>query len=79
MSIRVLAQACDVSEPTVAAFRKVWVSTVKSKLAFAKSLATGIPYLHLDVNQADQVRDVLPKVFDRTIAALMEAHANIQI
>jgi hypothetical protein len=31
------------------------------------------------VNQADQVRDVLPKVFDRTIAALMEAHANIQI
>jgi DNA-binding MurR/RpiR family transcriptional regulator len=25
MSIRVLAQACDVSEPTVAAFRKVWV------------------------------------------------------
>ena len=42
-------------------------------MAFAKSLATGIPFLHLDVNQADHVRDVLPKVFDRTIVALMEA------
>ncbi|WP_394778741.1 SIS domain-containing protein [Undibacterium sp.] len=75
MSIRVLAQACDVSEPTVARFsQSMGFEGFKSfKLAFAKSLATGIPYLHLDVNQADQVRDVLPKVFDRTIATLMEA------
>jgi hypothetical protein len=29
MSIRVLAQACDVSEPTVARFCKVWVSMVQ--------------------------------------------------
>ncbi len=75
MSIRVLAQACDVSEPTVARFsQSMGFDGFKTfKLAFAKSLATGIPYLHLDVNQADHVRDVLPKVFDRTIAALMEA------
>jgi len=78
MSIRVLAQACDVSEPTVARFsQSLGFDGFKSfKLAFAKSLATGIPYLHLDVNQADQVKDVLPKVFDRTIAALMEARNN---
>ena len=80
MSIRVLAQACDVSEPTVARFsQSMGFDGFKTfKLAFAKSLATGIPYLHLDVNQADQVKDVLPKVFDRTIAALMEArnHAD---
>ena len=75
MSIRVLAQACDVSEPTVARFsQSLGFEGFKTfKMAFAKSLATGIPFLHLDVNQADSVRDVLPKVFDRTIAALMEA------
>jgi len=75
MPIRVLAQACDVSEPTVVRFSlSMGFDGFKAfKLAFAKSLATGIPYLHLDVNQADSVRDVLPKVFDRTIAALMEA------
>ncbi|MDO8653342.1 MAG: SIS domain-containing protein [Undibacterium sp.] len=75
MSIRVLAQSCDVSEPTVARFsQSMGFEGFKTfKMAFAKSLATGIPYLHLDVNQADHVRDVLPKVFDRTIAALMEA------
>lgn len=81
MSIRVLAQACDVSEPTVARFaQSLGFDGFKSfKLAFAKSLATGIPYLHRDVNQADSVRDVLPKVFDRTIAALMEARNNANI
>jgi RpiR family carbohydrate utilization transcriptional regulator len=81
MSIRVLAQACDVSEPTVARFsQSLGFDGFKSfKLAFAKSLATGIPYLHLDVNQADHVRDVLPKVFDRTIAALMEARNNANV
>ncbi|PRC94487.1 MurR/RpiR family transcriptional regulator [Solimicrobium silvestre] len=75
MPIRVLAQACQVSEPTVVRFSlSMGFDGYKAfKLAFAKSLATGIPYLHLDVNQADSVRDVLPKVFDRTIAALMEA------
>ncbi len=75
MSIRVLAQSCDVSEPTVARFSQSmgFEGFRTFKMAFAKSLATGIPYLHLDVNQADHVRDVLPKVFDRTIAALMEA------
>ncbi|MET3109317.1 RpiR family carbohydrate utilization transcriptional regulator [Oxalobacteraceae bacterium GrIS 2.11] len=75
MPIRVLAQACQVSEPTVVRFSlSMGFDGFKAfKLAFAKSLATGIPYLHLDVNQADSVRDVLPKVFDRTIAALMEA------
>ena len=75
MPIRVLAQACQVSEPTVVRFSlSMGFGGYKAfKLAFAKSLATGIPYLHLDVNQADQVRDVLPKVFDRTIATLMEA------
>lgn len=75
MPIRVLAQACNVSEPTVVRFSlSMGFNGFKAfKLAFAKSLATGIPYLHLDVNQADSVRDVLPKVFDRTIAALMEA------
>jgi len=75
MPIRVLAQACNVSEPTVVRFSlSMGFDGFKAfKLAFAKSLATGIPYLHLDVNQADSVRDVLPKVFDRTIAALMEA------
>lgn len=75
MSIRVLAQACSVSEPTVARFsQSMGFDGFRSfKMAFAKSLATGIPFLHLDVNQADHVRDVLPKVFDRTILALMEA------
>ncbi len=81
MSIRVLAQACDVSEPTVARFsQSMGFEGFKTfKMAFAKSLATGIPYLHLDVNQADHVRDVLPKVFDRTIAALMEARNSANL
>ena len=75
MPIRVLAQACDVSEPTIVRFSlSMGFDGFKSfKLAFAKSLATGVPYLHLDVNQADSIKDVLPKVFDRTIATLMQA------
>lgn len=79
MPIRVLAQACNVSEPTVVRFSlSMGFDGFKAfKLAFAKSLATGIPYLHLDVNQADSVRDVLLKVFDRTIAALMEARNSV--
>lgn len=81
MSIRVLAQTCDVSEPTVARFaQSLGFDGFKTfKMAFAKSLATGIPYLHLDVNQADHVRDVLPKVFDRTIATLMEARNSANL
>lgn len=78
MSIRTLSQECNVSEPTVARFsQSMGFDGFKTfKLAFAKSLATGIPFLHLDVNQADTVRDVLPKVFDRTIATLMETRNN---
>ena len=80
MSIHALAQECHVSEPTVARFsQSMGFEGFKAfKLAFARSLATGIPFLHLDVNQTDTVRDVLPKVFDRTIATLMETrnHAN---
>jgi RpiR family carbohydrate utilization transcriptional regulator len=81
MSIRVLAQTCDVSEPTVARFaQSLGFDGFKTfKMAFAKSLATGIPFLHLDVNQADHVRDVLPKVFDRTIATLMEARNSANL
>jgi RpiR family carbohydrate utilization transcriptional regulator len=81
MSIRTLAQACDVSEPTIARFSQTmgFDGYKAFKLAFAQSLATGIPYLHSDVNPGDKVHDVLLKVFDRTIAALMEARnlANI--
>ena len=74
MPIRVLAEACEVSEPTVVRFSlSMGFDGFKSfKLAFAKSLAMGIPYLHVDVNQADSVPDVLSKVFDRTIATLMQ-------
>jgi RpiR family transcriptional regulator, carbohydrate utilization regulator len=81
MSIRVLAQACNVSEPTVARFaQSLGFEGFKTfKFAFAKSLATGLPYLHLDVNQADSVRNVLPKVFDRTMAALMEARNSANL
>lgn len=81
MPIRVLAQECQVSEPTVVRFSlSMGFDGYKAfKLAFAKSLASGIPYLHLDVNQADKVADVLPKVFDRTIATLMEARNSANI
>jgi len=81
MPIRLLAQECQVSEPTVVRFSlSMGFDGYKAfKLAFAKSLASGIPYLHLDVNQADKVADVLPKVFDRTIATLMEARNSANI
>ena len=80
MPIGQLARACGVSEPTVARYaRSLGFEGLRSfKLAFAKSVATGVPYLHININHDDRVRDVLPKVFDHAIATLLEArnHAN---
>jgi RpiR family carbohydrate utilization transcriptional regulator len=81
MSIGALARACDVSEPTVARYAQAlgFDGFRSFKIAFAQSLATGVPYLHVDISPDDQVRDVLPKVFDRAIKTLLEArnHTNM--
>jgi RpiR family carbohydrate utilization transcriptional regulator len=81
MSIGALARACEVSEPTVARYaQSLGFDGFRGfKIAFAKSLATGVPYLHADIKPTDQVRDVLPKVFDRAISTLLAArnHADV--
>jgi len=73
MAIAELAEAAGVTDPTVARFCKaLGYSGFKAfKVALAKSLATGVPYVHTDVSQLDSSADVWVKVFDRSIASLI--------
>lgn len=79
ISIAELAFRVGVSQPTVARFvGALGFSGFKQfKLRLAQSLATGVHFVHRDVSADDSVADVAPKVFDRTIAALMGARNHL--
>jgi len=73
MAIAELAEAVGVTDPTIARFCQAlgFTGFKAFKVALAKSLATGVPYVHTDVSAQDSAADVVAKVFDRSIATLI--------
>ena len=79
LSIAQLAARAGVSQPTVARFANgLGFSGFREfKLRLAQSLATGIPYVHDDVGPRDSAISIANKVFDRSIAALLQVRNHL--
>ena len=73
LSIAELALRVGTSQPTVARFAAAlgFTGYKEFKLRLAQSLASGVPFVHQDVGPDDALELVAPKVFDRTIGALI--------
>jgi RpiR family carbohydrate utilization transcriptional regulator len=79
MSIATLAQAASVSEPTVNRFCRSFHAKgyPDFKIKLAQSLAGGTPYVTRAVEPDDSVTDYTGKIFGATIAALDQAHRQV--
>jgi RpiR family carbohydrate utilization transcriptional regulator len=79
MAIAVLAKDAGVSEPTVARFCKsLGFSGLKDfKVALARSMAGGVPFVHGDVNIEDATVDIAAKVLNRAIATLIQVRDHV--
>jgi RpiR family transcriptional regulator, carbohydrate utilization regulator len=79
ISIAELAYRVGVSQPTVARFVNAlgFTGFKDFKLRLAQSLATGVPFVHRDVGPEDSLDEVAPKVFNRTIGALMSVRNQL--
>ena len=79
MAIAELAEAVGVTDPTIARFAQAlgFTGYKAFKVALAKSLATGVPYIHTDVSPQDSCADVIAKVFDRSIATLISMRNQV--
>ncbi len=79
MAIAELAEAVGVTDPTIARFcQGLGFTGFKAfKVALAKSLATGVPYVHTDVSPQDAAPEVIAKVFDRSIATLISIRNQV--
>ncbi len=79
LSFPEIAAQTGVSQPTVARFciASGFSGYRDFKLRLAQSLATGVPFVHRDVNLKDSMAEVGAKVFDRAIAALMTVRNHL--
>ena len=79
LSIAELAQRVGVSQPTVARFAAAlgFSGYKEFKLRLAQSLASGVPFVHQDVGPDDALELVAPKVFDRTVGALINLRNHL--
>ena len=79
LSIAELALRVGVSQPTVARFAAAlgFSGYKEFKLRLAQSLASGVPFVHQDVGPDDALELVAPKVFDRTIGALINVRNHL--
>ena len=68
-----LAEQARVSKPTVLRFcRSVGYQGLSDfKLRLASSMAEGVPFIHRSVSAQDRVDEVIAKVTDNTVAALL--------
>jgi RpiR family carbohydrate utilization transcriptional regulator len=80
MAIAEMAARAGVSQPTVARFAGAlgFSGYREFKLRLAQSLAAGLPYVHQDVGPKDRLDAVAPKVFDRTIGALINVRNQLE-
>lgn len=78
-SIGELARRACVSEPTVIRFcRALGCAGFQDfKLKLAQSLASGVPYVHTDVQPNDSPAELADKVFDRSIATLLQVRNRL--
>lgn len=74
-----VAQRAGVSEPTVVRFCRSlgYPGFQRFKLALARSLAVGVPYVLEGVSQDEPTEDLAAKVLDRHIATLLQARNHI--
>lgn len=79
LSIADLATTIGVSQPTVARFCHAlgYTGYRDFKLRLAQNLASGIPFVHRDVNPDDSIAEIGSKVFDRSIAALIHTRNRL--
>ena len=79
MAISEIAERVGVSQPTVARFANAmgFSGYREFKLRLAQSLASGVPYVHQDVSPKDRLNAVAPKIFDRTISALLSVRNHL--
>jgi len=79
LSIAEMAQRAGVSEPTVARFcAALGCSGFREfKIKLAQDIAAGMPFFDQDVIPGDQAAGIAGKVFDRTIATLMQVRNNL--
>ena len=79
LSFAEIAERTQVSQPTVARFCAAmgFSGYREFKLRLAQSLATGVPFVHRDVDARDAAVDIGAKVFDRAIAALVAVRNHL--
>lgn len=74
-----IAQRAGVSQPTVIRFCRSMgcVGLPDFKLKLAGSLVAGVPYIHSSVRPDDPIADVVSKMFDNTVTALLKCRADV--
>ncbi|OWY40980.1 transcriptional regulator [Xenophilus sp. AP218F] len=74
-----IARSAGVSQPTVIRFcRTVGCSGLPDfKLKLAGSLVTGVPYVHSSVRPEDPTSEIVAKVFDNTVSALLKCRNDV--
>ncbi len=79
LSMADMAERAGVSEPTIARFcSALGCSGFREfKIKLAQDIAGGMPFLDQEVSHDDRAVGVAGKVFDRTIATLMQVRNNL--
>lgn len=74
LPVRELAARAQVSKPTVVRFCRSlgYDGLADFKLKLAASLSEGVPFIHRSVTAGDKTGEVLVKVLDNTVAALLQ-------
>jgi len=74
-----IARNAGVSQPTVIRFcRSMGCSGLPDfKLKLAGSLVTGVPYVHSSVRPEDPTSEIVAKVFDNTVTALLKSRNDV--
>lgn len=78
-SFRQIAQLAGVSEPTIARFCTAlgYSGYREFKLRLAQSLASGVPFVHSDVDPGDTMEEIRTKVFDRAASTLLAVRNHL--
>lgn len=79
LSIAETAERAGVSQPTVARFAAAlgFSGFREFKLRLAQSVATGVRYVHADVQPSDPPDRLVAKVFDRAVGALIDVRNHL--
>ena len=79
LSMADMAERAGVSEPTIARFcGALGCSGFREfKIKLAQDIAAGMPFIDQEVSPDDQAAGIAGKVFDRTLATLMQVRNNL--